>query len=197
LAGAASEPPWRRGTGGGRGGDESPPRSTPPSNGGRLLIFKRDVREAHQVKLLSRDKGTLRTPEQAELQAAYLHLNQAVNWRAAKIKPVATQSDTLTSFELVVPREAAVTPSADLTGRLDIRWTDAVNQADRKAAETEANLVSGFNGSFREGIQQLIDRLRNLKFKGKVKDVQFFFQTSAFDAVITENLESSIGPKRG
>jgi hypothetical protein len=201
IAGAASEPPWRRGTGGtgGAGKPAGPSRTNGPSNGSRLLIFKRNVGDAHQVKIRARDGDSLRVPEQAEFQAAYLHLDLAVNWRGASIKPVATaRSDASTSFELVVPREAAATPSANMTGRLDIEWAAAVNPADRKTIETEAAHVTGFSGSFREGVEQLIDRLRALKFNGnKIRDVQFFFQTTTFDAVITEDLTSSAGRKRG
>jgi hypothetical protein len=204
IAGAASEPPWRRGTGGtgnagGAGKPGGPSRTDGPSNGSRLLIFKRNVQDAHQVTIRARDGDSFSVPEQAEVQAAYLHLDLAVNWRGATIKPVATtQSDASMSFELVVPREAAATPSANMTGRLDIEWAAAANPADRKTIETEAAHVTGFSGSFREGVEQLIDRLRALKFSdNKIKDVQFFFQTTTFDAVITEDLTSSAGRKRG
>ncbi|MCG2630029.1 hypothetical protein L6654_25720 [Bradyrhizobium sp. WYCCWR 13023] len=196
-AGAASEPPWRRGAGGGSGNSGGTGKSGPPES--RLLIFKRNVQDAHQVRIRARDGDSFRVPEQAEVQAAYLHLNLAVNWRGATIKAVAapTKSDALMSFELVVPREAAATPSANMTGRLDIELPAAASPADGKTV-ADAAQVTDLKGSFREGVQQLIDRLRNLKVNGnKIKDVQFFFQTTTFDAVITEDLTSLSGRKRG
>ncbi|WP_036008525.1 hypothetical protein [Bradyrhizobium yuanmingense] len=200
ITGPAGEPPWRRGAGGGSGNSGNPGgtgKSGPAE--GRLLIFKRNVQDARQIRIRARDGDSFRIPEQAEVQAAYLHLNLAVNWRGGTIKAVAvpTKSDASMSFELVVPREAAVTPSANMTGRLDIELSAAASPADRKTV-ADAAQVTDLKGSFREGVQQLIDRLRNLKVSGnKIKDVKFFFQTSTFDAVITENWMSSAARKRG
>jgi len=64
--------------------------------------------------------------------------------------------------------------------------------------KSAAEQLGSLRGSFREGVQQLIDRMRELKFKeNAVADVRFFFETSLYDAIITEEFTSFANPKRG
>jgi hypothetical protein len=47
-------------------------------------------------------------------------------------------------------------------------------------------------GSYRQGIERLIERLRSLRVnRNGVADVRFFFTRAVFDAVLTEDLLSA------
>jgi hypothetical protein len=162
-----------------------------------LLAFKEGERQAEQGHTLEVTKkaGVVQANEFKEVSD---YLTQPANWKAARILAVedGTVGATETRFELIVPKLAATENHPPLT--LSLWWRKARTASDeQKVATTLKDESATLNGSLRDGIHRLIDRLRALRFQqNAITEVKVYFSRQLYDAVITMDLRRSSEPSR-
>jgi hypothetical protein len=186
------------GTGGPGSGGSGTNNASGPGNP-KLLVFRSgpEVQRGHQVEVQVREGARLRAASDDELKQAYRQLDQPANWSHATVESIESiplldgeRAPGLLhqAFEMRVP-EQGETPSL----RFRVKWKEMPSAAERQGTLAEARAqLPQLQGSYRQGIERLIDRLRSLKVnRNAVADVRFFFTRAVFDAVITDDLSSS------
>ena len=202
IAAAGEEPPWRGGNTGGGGGNNAGGGgrgggNTPGGPGNPKLLFLRsaDAQRGHGFEVRMKEGGKFRDPSLAEIKEVSRQLDQTANWSRATVEPTKTvpilpgeKPSNFQAFEMMVP-ERGETSSLEFR----VRWREAPSTAEQQGTLTEARAqLLQMQGSYRQGIERLIDRLRSLRInRNAVADVRFFFTRTVFDAIITKDLSSS------